>query len=161
MKRTRISFWSSKEYVDFLVKRKLGGIDMNKKPREIKVGDYDVRVVKKGFEEARSLGLKNGDVYYMVRIDKSGWMDVKEQIDAEILARQVRIEALLKKLTTGVYFKYPKYPKTTKYKWNGDKVEFSNELKGREAVDFVKKMKATEKRKPNKKEKYLVKNAWD
>lgn len=130
---------------------------MNKKLGEIKIGSYDVRIV--GKNETTSLSLKTGDVYYMVRVDKDGLMDVESQVDAEIISRQVRIENMLKKLTKGVFVSYPKYAQQknqTKYKWKGDKVEFSNTLEGKDAVDFVKKMKATEKRKPNKVEKYLM-----
>ena len=128
---------------------------MNKKLKDLKVGDYDVRVVKKGFEET-NLPVMDGGIYYIVRVDKSSWIDVLHLVDAEMLSRLVRVENMLKKLTSGVYIKYPKYPRTTKYKWKGDKVEFSNTLEGKDAVDFVKKMKAVEKRKPNKVEKYLL-----
>ena len=111
----------------------------------MKIGEYDVRIV--GKDETTSLPLKKGEAYYMVRLDKSSWMDVEEHIDAEVLSRLVRVEVLLKKLTNGVYVKYPKYAQQTNH---------SNELKGKDAVNFVKEMKKTEKRKPNKVEKYLM-----
>jgi hypothetical protein len=129
---------------------------MNKKLSELKVGDYDVRIVKKG-HETTSLPVKEGGTYYIVRVDNSSWIDVLHLVDAEMLSRQVRIEALLKKMFKESRILFPNYAKNqTKYKWKGDKVEFSNTLEGKDAVDFVKKMKATEKRKPNKVEKYLM-----
>jgi hypothetical protein len=136
---------------------------MNKKIKKLsdmRVGSYDVRVVKKVVEET-NLPVKEGGIYYIVRVDRESWIDVLNLVDAEMLSRQVRIESLLKKLTKGVFVSYPKYANAqqtnqTKYKWKGDKVEFSNILEGKDAVDFVKKMKATEKRKPNKVEKYLM-----
>lgn len=62
----------------------------------MRIGHYEPRVVKKGFEET-ALDVKEGEVYWVVQLDRDGQMDVKEQIDAEILARLVRIEALLRR----------------------------------------------------------------
>jgi hypothetical protein len=99
---------------------------MNKKPKTMKIGEYDVRVVKKGVETT-SLPVKEGEVYYMIRLDKHSWMDVQNQINAEIISRLVRIENLLKKNDDGV------------------------------GLDFIKEMKKTENRKPNKKETFISK----
>lgn len=68
---------------------------MNKKPREIKIGEYDIRIVKKGIETT-SLPIKEGEPYYMIRLDKESWMDVGSQVHAEILSRLIRIENKLK-----------------------------------------------------------------
>jgi hypothetical protein len=66
------------------------------KGRDLGVGDYEPRVVKKGVEET-TLDIKEGEVYWVVQVDEEGQMDVKEQIDAEILSRLIKIEAVLKR----------------------------------------------------------------
>jgi hypothetical protein len=57
----------------------------------MKIGAYELRTVKRGFEET-NIGVPEGDVYYVVQLDKTGQMDVKTQIEAEVLSRLVRIE---------------------------------------------------------------------
>lgn len=66
---------------------------MNKKPKMIKIGEYDVRVV--GKNETTSLKIKKGELYYMIRLDEDSWMDVENVVDAEVISRLVRIENAL------------------------------------------------------------------
>ena len=66
--------------------------------KELKVGDYLPFVQSKGkVESFITPKLKDGTVFWTVRIDKDGYFDLKEQSDAEILSRLVRIENLLKR----------------------------------------------------------------
>ena len=64
----------------------------------MQVGHYEPRKVEKGFEET-ILDVPEGEIYWLVKIDKGVHMDVKEQIQAELLSRLVRIETKLDKLS--------------------------------------------------------------
>ena len=64
---------------------------------KMKVGDYELRIVKDGFEET-SLNIPEGGTYYVVQLEKEGQMDVATHLEAEILSRFVRIENMLKGL---------------------------------------------------------------
>lgn len=68
---------------------------MNKKPRDIKIGEYDIRIV--GENETTNLPLKKGEIYYMIRIDKESWLDTSSHAHAEIISRLIRIENKLNK----------------------------------------------------------------
>jgi predicted RNase H-like nuclease (RuvC/YqgF family) len=70
--------------------------DIWKTGETMRIGHYEPRVVEKGVNET-DFKLKEGDVYWVVELEDHSQMDVKEQIDAEILARLVRVEALLRK----------------------------------------------------------------
>lgn len=70
---------------------------LNEQVKKMKIGDYEVRTVQRGVEET-NIGVAEGQVYYLVRIDKETQMDVKTQSEAEIISRLVRIEKLLKKV---------------------------------------------------------------
>ena len=64
---------------------------------KMKPGDYEPRTVMKGIEET-FLNIPEGGVYWLVQMDKDSQMDVKEQIDAVILSKLIRIERALKGL---------------------------------------------------------------
>ena len=63
----------------------------------MKIGHYEPHTVRKGINET-TLPLKEGDIFWMIKIDKGGYFDVEKQEDAEIISRLVRIETNLKKL---------------------------------------------------------------
>lgn len=63
---------------------------------EMKPGDFEPRIVKKGIEET-SLKVKEGGTYWYVVAAEGGGYDVKEEIDAIILSHLIRIEIILKK----------------------------------------------------------------
>jgi hypothetical protein len=63
-----------------------------------RVGHYEPRIVKKGFEET-SLDVPEGEAYWLIRLDRYSGMDVKTQFEAEVISRLVRIENLLKTRT--------------------------------------------------------------
>jgi len=65
---------------------------------KLKTGEYEPRIVKKGYDEAFIKELKEGDVFYAVKLDKYTTLDVKTQTDAVIISTLVRIEKRLKKL---------------------------------------------------------------
>jgi len=64
------------------------------------VGDYLPMVVKKGETEFAGEPLKNGTVFWTVCTETGGYMDVKTQSEADIIARLVRLERLLRQKTT-------------------------------------------------------------
>lgn len=68
-----------------------------------KIGDYWPLIQKKGIDEGfifdrkgKSI-LKEGDIYWTIRIDKDGHFDTLRQEDAIIISTLVRIERLLRK----------------------------------------------------------------
>ena len=63
--------------------------------RKMKPGDYEPRTV--GVGEETILDIRDGETYWVVQLEQGVQMDVEGQTDAEILARLVRVEALLKK----------------------------------------------------------------
>ena len=71
---------------------------------KIEIGEYSIETYKKGYNETAIDCLsvkgiwKNGDVFYQIRTDEEGWMDVALQEDAEIISRLIRIERLLKRV---------------------------------------------------------------
>jgi len=77
---------------------------LEKPKSKIKVGDYSVKVYKKGYNEnaIESLNMngkwKDRDVFYQVRLNKEDWFDVCTQEEAEIISRLVRIENKLNKV---------------------------------------------------------------
>ena len=71
--------------------------DVWKHFKKLKIGDYEPCVVKKGFEET-TLDVPEGEVFWMVQDEGGASMDVKEQIDAVILSKLIRIEQRLKKI---------------------------------------------------------------
>ena len=74
---------------------------IKKRSREdLKIGGYESVVQKKGINEAFIDGVKEGQVYWRVRIDRDGQMDLKTQFEAEVISRLVRVERLLDKLKT-------------------------------------------------------------
>jgi len=58
----------------------------------MKIGEYEPRVQKKDYDECFGADLAEGDLYWTVKIDKEGYLDVLTQTDAEIISRLVRIE---------------------------------------------------------------------
>ncbi len=69
-----------------------------KKTRDrLKIGDYEPVKVQKGFNETTLL-LKEGEIFWTIRLNNEGLFDVEKQEDAEIISRLVRIENLLKKV---------------------------------------------------------------
>ena len=61
-----------------------------------KIGEYETCLHEPGENEAFIDGIKEGEVFYTIRLDKDGCFDVKTQAEAEIISRLVRIENLLK-----------------------------------------------------------------
>jgi hypothetical protein len=68
---------------------------------EMEVGDYEPQTYKKGFNETyleTRYKIKDGDVFWIIRVDKEGYFDVKTQFEAEVISRLVRIENMLNEL---------------------------------------------------------------
>jgi hypothetical protein len=65
--------------------------------KNIKIGDYAVFSKEKGKETFLD-NLKDGDIYFCIRLSKTDWFDTRLQGDAEIISRLVRIENMLKRL---------------------------------------------------------------
>jgi hypothetical protein len=63
---------------------------------KMKPGFYEPRTVKKGVEET-SLKIKEGGIYWWVSDGQGGGYDVEKELDAIILSRLIRIEAILTK----------------------------------------------------------------
>jgi hypothetical protein len=63
--------------------------------KEMPIGEYETVTQKKGKEEAFLDGIREGQVFWRVRISEEDWFDCKTQIEAEILSRLVRIETRL------------------------------------------------------------------
>ena len=59
------------------------------------VGEYKCFVQKKGKCEACLENMKEGEVFWTVKISKNGYYDTKNQDMAEIISRLVRIEEKL------------------------------------------------------------------
>ena len=68
----------------------------NRKDLKLSVGDYTPLVQKKGINEAFIDDIKEGDIFWCVKLEDHVCIDVKQQEDAEILSRLVRIENILK-----------------------------------------------------------------
>lgn len=65
--------------------------------KKLELGNYEPRIQQKGVEEAAIEGMKNGDIYWTVRVGRDDWYDTKSQDNAEIIAALARIEQKLKK----------------------------------------------------------------
>lgn len=63
----------------------------------LKIGHYEPVIVEKGVNET-SLPLKEGEVFWTIKLDNEGLFDVDNQDTAEIISRLVRIESLLKNI---------------------------------------------------------------
>ena len=63
-----------------------------------KVGEYTLHLQNKGYDEACIEGIKNGEAFYTIQLDKFGQFDTKSQAEAEIISRLVRIENMLKRV---------------------------------------------------------------
>jgi len=61
----------------------------------MEIGHYEPRKVKKG-EEETTLDIPEGEVYWLIQLDKDAQLDVETQTEAEIISRLIRIENLLK-----------------------------------------------------------------
>jgi len=69
----------------------------------MKVGDYEPRICKKGEEETDLMNdevnpIKEGDVFWVVMMERNCMFDVKEQKDAEIISRLIKIEKMIRSL---------------------------------------------------------------
>jgi len=62
----------------------------------MKVGHYEPREVKKGFNET-TLPVKEGGIYWVIQLDKYSQMDVRHQETAEIMSQLIKINNLLKR----------------------------------------------------------------
>lgn len=63
--------------------------------KKMKIGNYEPVTQKKGINEAFVKGIKEGEVYWRIQIDKHGQMDVKTQTEAETISRLIRKERQL------------------------------------------------------------------
>lgn len=70
---------------------------MAKGKKEWKIGEIKTFVVKKGVQET-FLPLKEGELYFTIKLDEEGFIDLEDQVEAEMLAHLVRIENKLDKL---------------------------------------------------------------
>ncbi|MDO8622645.1 MAG: hypothetical protein Q7R52_00190 [archaeon] len=62
-----------------------------------KVGQYECYKQEKGFNEALGIDIKEGEIFWTIRLSKDGYYDTKSQDTAEILSRLVKIEQMLKR----------------------------------------------------------------
>ena len=66
----------------------------------LKIGDYEPVKVEKGYNET-VLPLKEGQIFWTIKMDKYGLFDCKRQEDALIISSLVRIEKKLDRLLRG------------------------------------------------------------
>ncbi len=85
-----------------MVKQKI-----NKMRDRLKIGQYEPVKVQKGYNET-FLPLKEGKIFWTIKVDNEGLFDVEDQEIAEIISRLVRIE---KKLDKHLRFKIIPYRK--------------------------------------------------
>jgi len=65
---------------------------------KLKVGEYSCEVFEKGKNETAIEGLKDGDVYWTIKLDTEGYLDVERQEDAVMISLLVQIKNELRKL---------------------------------------------------------------
>lgn len=63
----------------------------------LKIGEYEPVAVAKGYNET-ILPLKEGEIFWTIKMDKYGLFDVERQEDAVIISSLIRIERKLDKL---------------------------------------------------------------
>lgn len=73
---------------------------------KIKVGGYTHFIKEIGKDET-TLPIKEGEIFYTVKLEEFGYLDVLTQTEAEIISRLVRIEKKLssRNPATGIEFK--------------------------------------------------------
>ena len=68
----------------------------------LKVGQYEPIEVERGVNETTlerfGKPLKEGEIFWTIKLDNEGLFDVDNQDTAEIISRLVRIEIMLKKI---------------------------------------------------------------
>ena len=64
----------------------------------MKPGDYVPEVQKKGVNEAFIEGIKEGQVYWTVKLDNDGLLDVRTQSEAITISRIIRLEQRMEKM---------------------------------------------------------------
>ncbi len=67
----------------------------------MKIGEYECLTVKKGYNEPFIKNMKEGEVYWSVKIDKDGKFDTKRQEDAIIISELIKIRRKLNKIARG------------------------------------------------------------
>ena len=65
------------------------------------IGEYRVYTHKEGKHEAFIEGILEGEVFYTIKLDEHGKLDVKTQAEAEIISRLIKIENKLKLIDKG------------------------------------------------------------
>lgn len=65
---------------------------------KMKIGEYQLFKVEKNINET-TLPLKEGELFWTVRLSKDVDFDCETQTEAEIISRLVKIENMLKKLS--------------------------------------------------------------
>lgn len=63
----------------------------------MKRGIYEPRIQEKGVNEACIDGIKEGQVYWTIQLDKGIQMDVKTQFEAEVMVKLINLEMYLTK----------------------------------------------------------------
>lgn len=64
----------------------------------LKIGEYESVVQKEGYNESFVKGVKEGEVYYQIRVDRYGILDVKNHSEAITISSLTRIENKLDRL---------------------------------------------------------------
>ena len=70
---------------------------MSKIRDRLKIGQYEPVKMEIGINET-TLDLKEGEIFWTIKLNNEELFDVENQEDAEIISRLVRIESMLKNL---------------------------------------------------------------